>query len=82
MKKPIFTSSAQDMVNKHPHYANQGVECIDYIEQQLTPEGFRGYLLGNITKYLHRHTYKNGLEDLKKAQWYLNKYVEAYGEKQ
>ena len=82
MKKPIFTSSAQNMVNKPPHYANQGVECIDYIEQQLTPEGFRGYLLGNITKYLHRHTYKNGLEDLKKAQWYLNKYVEAYGEKQ
>lgn len=68
----------KDMVNSPPHYAGQGVECIDYIKQQLTAEQFRGYLLGNVTKYIHRHNYKNGLEDLKKAQWYLGRYIDEY----
>lgn len=54
----------EDMVNSPSHYAAQGVECIDYIKQQLTEEQYMGYLLGNVTKYLHRHNYKNGLEDL------------------
>ena len=80
-KKPRFSSETKDMINSPPHYAEQSVECIDYIKQQLTPEGFKGYLLGNITKYLHRHTYKNGLEDLTKAQWYLDRYIKVYEEK-
>lgn len=71
----------QDIVNSPSHYADQGVECIDYIKQQLTADQFRGYLLGNVTKYIHRHNYKNGLEDLKKAQWYLDRYVSAYESK-
>ena len=72
----------KDMVNSPSHYVDQGVECIDYIKQQLTADQFRGYLLGNITKYIHRHNYKNGLEDLKKAQWYLDRYVSAYENKE
>lgn len=72
---------SKDMVNSPPHYANQGVECIDYIKQQLTEDQYMGYLLGNVTKYLHRHNYKNGLEDLRKAQWYLDRYVQAYKNK-
>jgi len=63
----------KDVVNKPAHYNNGSIECIDYIEQQLTEEEFRGYLLGNIIKYTHRHKYKNGVEDLKKANWYLDK---------
>lgn len=62
-----------DVVNKPAHYNNGNIECIDYIEQQLTEEEYRGYLLGNIIKYTHRHKYKNGVEDLKKANWYLDK---------
>ena len=38
-------------------------------------DGFEPYLQGNIAKYLWRYKYKNGLEDLKKAQWYLNKLI-------
>lgn len=64
-----------DMVNRPPHYNQYGIECIDAIKA-CTGEGFAAYLQGNILKYLWRHDYKNGIEDLKKAQWYLNKLVE------
>lgn len=66
-----------DVVNNPSHYNKGGMECIDYIEQQLSPEAFKGYLEGNMIKYMHRHKYKNGLEDLKKAQWYLQRLAKA-----
>lgn len=66
-----------DMVNSPAHYGNGSIECIEYIEDFLTTEEFIGYLRGNIAKYLHRFRYKNGLEDLKKAEWYLNRLSEV-----
>ena len=68
-----------DMVNSPPHYNAAGTECIDAI-QAATLDGFEYYLQGNILKYLWRYRYKNGNEDLKKAQWYLNKLLEVRGE--
>ena len=65
-----------DPVNP-PHYKSEGVECIDYIKQQLSRDAYVGYLEGNVIKYIHRHKYKNGLEDLRKAQWYLEKLAQA-----
>lgn len=65
-----------DPVNPH-HYKSEGVECIDYIKQQLSRDAYVGYLEGNVIKYIHRHKYKNGLEDLRKAQWYLEKLAQA-----
>ena len=65
-----------DNVNKPPHYNQSGIECIDAI-QAATGDGFEYYLQGNIIKYLWRYRYKNGIEDLKKAQWYLNKLIEV-----
>ena len=59
-----------DTVNSPPHYNNSGMECIDYIQQQLE-EHFSSYCQGNVIKYLHRWRYKNGVEDLRKAEWYL-----------
>ncbi|CAG0909909.1 unnamed protein product, partial [Cyprideis torosa] len=50
------------------HYGQGKIECIDYIEDFLTREEYIGYLRGNIAKYLHRWRYKNGVEDLKKAE--------------
>ena len=41
------------------------------------PSHYNEYLQGNIAKYLWRYKYKNGVEDLKKAQWYLNKLIEV-----
>ena len=60
----------EDMVNHPPHYNKYGVECIDAI-RAATGEGFEYYLQGNVMKYLWRYRYKNGVEDLKKANWYL-----------
>lgn len=65
-----------DNVNNPPHYGSGKIECIEYIEDFLTPEEYIGYLRGNIAKYLHRWRYKNGLEDLKKATWYLDRLAE------
>ena len=64
-----------DMVNSPPHYNQAGIECIDAI-QAATDEGYGYYLQGNIIKYLWRYRYKNGVEDLKKAKWYLEKLIE------
>ena len=64
-----------DMVNHPPHYNQYGIECIDAIKA-CTGKGFEAYLQGNILKYLWRYDYKNGSEDLKKAQWYLSKLIE------
>jgi hypothetical protein len=61
----------KDNVNSPSHYGQGSIEAIDYIKDSLTKEEYIGYLRGNIAKYLHRWRYKNGLEDLKKAQVYL-----------
>ena len=62
-----------DNVDRPIHYAAGSIECIDAIEAQLSAEEFRGYLKGNIIKYLWREKHKGGVESLKKAKWYLNK---------
>ena len=63
-----------DNVNPPPHYNQAGIECLDAIAA-ATGDGFQYYLQGNILKYLWRYRYKNGIEDLKKAQFYLNKLI-------
>ena len=65
----------KDMVNNPPHYNKYGVECIEAI-QSATGEGYEYYLQGNIIKYLWRYRYKNGVQDLEKAQWYLTRLIE------
>tara|TARA_A100001011_G_C13912605_1_gene675704 strand:- start:326 stop:637 length:312 start_codon:yes stop_codon:yes gene_type:complete len=70
-----FTSEESDMVNHPPHYNQKGIECIDAIEA-VTDTGFEYYLQGNIMKYIWRYRYKEGIQDLKKARWYLDKLIE------
>jgi hypothetical protein len=65
-----------DPVNHPEHYTTGGIETIDFMKAKLSPEGFEGYLAGNVMKYITRYRHKNGLEDLKKARWYLNRLVE------
>ena len=69
-----------DMVNHPKHYNESGIECIDALQAMLG-DGFEAYLQGNIAKYLWRYKYKNGVEDLRKAQWYLNKLIEVCDDK-
>ena len=64
-----------DLVNHPPHYTDGSIECIDAIEAQLTSEEYRGYLKGNIAKYVWRERHKDGPESLKKARWYLDRLI-------
>jgi hypothetical protein len=63
-----------DMVNSPPHYNQAGIECIDAIAA-ATNGGYQFYLQGNVIKYIWRYRYKNGVEDLHKAQWYLQELI-------
>lgn len=61
-----------DNVVKPKHYTSGKIEVIDYIKDKLTPEQYKGYLLGNVIKYISRFRLKNGLEDLEKGRVYLD----------
>lgn len=58
------------------HYKRLPKETIERIGDNLSLCEFKGYLKGNILKYLDRFEYKNKSEDLRKASWYLNKLIE------
>ena len=73
-------SNKPDNVNHPKHYCKGGLECIQVIKAQLTPEQNKGYLYGNVLKYLWRWPDKNGLEDLRKAAKYLEWLQEEVGE--
>jgi len=66
-----------DAVNSPDHYNTGNIECIDAIEDSMSPAAFKGYLKGNCMKYLWRYDYKGKpVEDLKKASWYLSRLIE------
>ncbi len=70
-----------DAVNNPTHYQGE-IECIECIKASMTYEEFKGYLRGNVFKYLWRYNRKNGLQDLEKSEWYLNrlhKEIEQHG---
>jgi hypothetical protein len=65
-----------DAVNHPLHYKIGGIETIDYMKAKSTPEEFKGHLRLTAIKYLSRTGYKDdALQDLKKAQWYLNRLI-------
>jgi hypothetical protein len=64
-----------DNVNHPPHYNQGGIECIEAIKAALG-DGFVAYLRGNVLKYLWRCEHKGGIEDLRKAAFYLDRAIE------
>jgi CRISPR/Cas system-associated protein Cas5 (RAMP superfamily) len=64
-----------DKIN--PTHYKGTIECIDAIESTMTKEAYRGYLKGNVLKYMWRYEKKNGVEDLEKAEWYLKRLIES-----
>lgn len=67
------------------HYKQGKVECIDALESAtVNKTGLEAVCVANVIKYLWRYEAKNGLEDVRKAQWYLAKlidYLEAKNKK-
>ena len=73
-----------DNVNHPSHYETGKFECIDVMVETQGVQATKDFCVCNALKYIYRHKRKNGLEDVKKAIWYLNKYVELeekYNEK-
>lgn len=80
---PTIRPKQTDNINSPSHYTAGSIEVIDFIQAKLSVEEFKGYLKGNIIKYLSRASYKGKeLEDFKKAQWYLNRLIERMEAKQ
>ena len=82
--KPTYSTikaAGADNVNHPKHYTTGEIECIAYIEDKLTPEEFRGYIKGNVIKYITRERNKGGDEDLKKTKWYLDRLIETLEKK-
>ena len=75
---PVAKETVNDNVNHPSHYTQGAIECIDAIEASMTPKEFRGAMKANIIKYLWRYEHKNGLEDLKKARFYLERMIVSY----
>ena len=67
----------EDIINTPSHYTQWGIEPIDYtISNKLD------FCEGNIIKYITRYKHKNWMEDLKKCQFYINKIIDWYEEKE
>ena len=71
--KTVELPKQEDVINHPSHYTRGKIEVIDFIEDQQLP-----YHLGNVIKYIARAGYKGDkLEDLKKARWYLDRYIKG-----
>lgn len=61
----------------HPkHYTQGGIECIDTIKAATVGKvGIEAFCVGNAIKYLFRYEEKNGIEDVEKAKWYIDRLI-------
>lgn len=66
---------------EHPnHYETGKFECIEVMQEALGTDAVKDFCVCNAFKYIYRHKRKNGKEDLEKARWYINKYIELCNE--
>lgn len=66
----------QDKINPAHYKERTSIECIDAMIMTFGAKRTAEYCVQNVYKYVWRHKYKNRLEDLKKAEWYLDKFDE------
>ena len=72
-----------DNVNHPSHYCQGGIECIDALKAAtIDKTGIEAICVANVIKYLWRFEKKNGLEDVKKAQFYINRLIQELEEKE
>lgn len=70
--------SREDIINHPQHYKVGGYEAKDIIKAKLTPEEWRGFLKGNVLKYMMRANYKGQHnDDCGKAHWYATELTYA-----
>lgn len=72
-----------DMVNHPSHYNQGGIECIDALKAAtVSKTGIEAVCTANAIKYLWRYEEKNGIEDVKKARWYIDRLIRELEEKE
>lgn len=70
-----------DNVNHPQHYTQGGIECIDALKAATVGKtGIEAVCVANVIKYLWRYEEKNGIEDVNKAQWYINRLIQELNE--
>lgn len=79
MTNEDHTTTAPDSVNHPSHYETNGIECIDAMTAAQGVDAVQDFCICNAFKYVWRHKHKNGAEDIKKAVWYLTKWLELEG---
>lgn len=71
-------STLNENVFNPKHYTMGNIECIDAVESAVSGlEGIEAFCTGNAIKYLWRWKYKNGIEDLEKAKWYIDRLIQT-----
>ena len=74
----VSSDSVACPVENPDHYNAGAIEAIEAIRASMDTEQYFGYLKGNVMKYLWRYDYKEKpIEDLRKADWYLNRLIDA-----
>jgi hypothetical protein len=80
--KAVKHTGAGDNVNHPSHYTQGNIECIEAIAEATKQlQGIEAVATANVIKYVWRWKFKNGIEDLRKAQWYLNHLIELQTKK-
>ena len=79
--EPNNKQTPADIVNHPPHYESGKFECIDVMRETQGDEAVQNFCICNAQKYIYRHRNKNGVEDIRKAKWYIDKYLEIEEEK-
>lgn len=69
-----------DNVERPEHHTDGNFECIDVMIETQGRQAVMSFCICNAFKYIYRVNRKNGIEDIKKANWYLNKYIELNNE--
>ena len=75
----IIFSDEQEEINHPDRYAGGKFECIDVMLDVFGVDAVKHFCILNAFKYIWRAEKKNGVEDIKKAVWYLNKFIELGG---
>lgn len=70
------TTQESDVIHKPEHYHKGGIDVIGFCKDKLSNERQAGFYQMNVLKYVTRYTDKNGVEDLRKAKFYLDKLIE------
>lgn len=75
-EEDAYNAITGDNVNHPTHYETGKFECIDVMREALGDRVVKDFCIANSFKYIYRHKRKNSIEDIKKAKWYIDKYLE------